>query len=295
MFLVTQLIGLAFINSYAPRQSSILNQTTGIYENQTTQNQLPYELQPPEDAAWWAIIPSFVIAIILIFILMKFRVIFFLKLWFFVVIAIALGITFSSILNYFNLSPYYALILAIPLAFIKIYKRNVFVHNITELLIYPGLAAVFVPILGIWSALLFLVLISVYDMWAVWHSGIMQKMAKFQINHLKIFSGFFIPYFAKNDKQKIQLLKDKYKNKIPSKFLKKINLAILGGGDVVFPLILAGVVHRTLGLPQALLITLFATLSLLLLFVFARKGKFYPAMPFITSGCLVGLLFAWLI
>ena len=69
--------------------------------------------------------------------------------------------------------------------------KNLYIHNLTELLIYPGLAGVFVPLLSIWTMIFLLVLISVYDMWAVWHSGIMQKMAKYQINKLKIFSGFF--------------------------------------------------------------------------------------------------------
>jgi len=66
-------------------------------------------------------------------------------------------------------------------------------------------------------------------MWAVWHSGIMQKMAKYQINKLNIFSGFFIPYANKKTKQKIKLLKEKYKNKkISNKNLKhKISKLIL--------------------------------------------------------------------
>jgi presenilin-like A22 family membrane protease len=83
------------------------------------------------------------------------------------------------------------LVIALPLAFTKIYGRNFLVHNLTELFIYPGIAAVFVPILNIWTIIVLLILISIYDMWAVWHSGIMQKMAKYQINQLKIFSGFY--------------------------------------------------------------------------------------------------------
>ena len=75
----------------------------------------------------------------------------------------------------------------------------------------------------------------------------------------------------------------------------KVNLAILGGGDVVFPIITAGVVLRSLGLLPALIITACATLSLLALFLMAKKGKFYPAMPFITAGLLIGIGLAYLI
>ncbi|MBL7057238.1 hypothetical protein ISS09_03070, partial [Candidatus Woesearchaeota archaeon] len=73
--------------------------------------------------------------------------------------------------------------------------------------------------------------------------------------------------------------------------------AILGGGDVAFPLIFAGVVMETLirqGLSlqiaflQTCIVAVFATIAIFSLFVFAKKEKFYPAMPTITIGCLIG-------
>jgi hypothetical protein len=39
---------------------------------------------------------------------------------------------------------------------------------------------------------------------------------------------------------------------------------------------------------QSSVIILTTTIALTLLFVFAKKGKFYPAMPFLTAGCLLG-------
>ena len=47
------------------------------------------------------------------------------------------------------------------------------------------------------TVIILLVVISIYDMWAVWKSGIMQKMAKYQMDELKIFSGFYVPYASK--------------------------------------------------------------------------------------------------
>ena len=32
----------------------------------------------------------------------------------------------------------------------KIYRKNLIIHNLTELAIYPGIATVFVPILNFW-------------------------------------------------------------------------------------------------------------------------------------------------
>ena len=294
MFIVTQLIGLAVINAYSPRQEIIFNQTTGQYENVTITPQLPYGMQPPEispTASLASIVIAMVIAIALIFLLTRIKAALFLRLWFFFVVIIALGITMNAVLfNFTAYSPYIALIIALPLAFFKIFKRSLLVHNITELMIYPGIATVFVPILNIWVIVVLLLLISVYDIYAVWHSKIMEKMAKFQINKLKIFTGFFVPYIDK--KTRLALKQAKGKKGKGKKV--KVNLAILGGGDVVFPLITAGVVLVSLGLIPALFISVFSTIALLLLFVYARKGKFYPAMPFLTAGCLLGLLLAYL-
>ncbi len=292
MFLITQLIGLAVVHSYI------------------TGPELPYNMQPPEDIkpaeGFSSIIFAFVIAVILMFLLMKFKLKTVLRLWFFVVVILAIGITFNSLFIYFQL-PYpdiIAALIALPLAFFKVFKRNLVVHNFTELMIYPGIAAVFVILfsswgsIGLWLIVFFLILISAYDIYAVWHAGFMQKMAKFQINELKFFAGFFVPYLGKKQKKHFKSLKQKYKKKeIPKKILKKkkikVSLAILGGGDVIFPIIASGLFLNAFGLISSLLITACATIALAALFISARKGKFYPAMPFITAGIFIGMLISW--
>jgi presenilin-like A22 family membrane protease len=120
---------------------------------------------------------------------------------------------------------------------------------------------------------------------------------------LKVFSGFFVPYISKKVRMQInKMKKSKSKKKI------KVNLAILGGGDVVFPIITAGVILQTasvnlsfLGLPAfigglipALFVTFGAFIGLALLFSFSEKKKFYPAMPFITAGIFLGILLSYL-
>ncbi|MEK6844932.1 MAG: presenilin family intramembrane aspartyl protease, partial [Nanoarchaeota archaeon] len=231
----------------------------------------------------------------LFFLLTKFKIEFILKLWFLTVIVLALGLSINSFLPKEQYIPLMSLIIALPFALIKVFNRNIIVHNTTELLIYPGIAAVFVPLLNIWTMIILLILISVYDMWAVWKSKIMQKMAKYQINTLKIFSGFFIPYLSKKDRQKIKMLKQKYKKSELKKQKIKINIAILGGGDVIFPIISAGVMLKTLGIWSAIFVILGAVLGLSYLLFFSEKKKFYPAMPFITAGIFLGMLVSVLV
>ncbi|MEK6817399.1 MAG: presenilin family intramembrane aspartyl protease [Nanoarchaeota archaeon] len=278
MFLVTQFIGLYVVEHYS-------------------QNELPYGMEPPKDVDpvnfFPSIIIAFIIAIVLFFLLAKFKIEFILKLWFFIVIVLALGLSINSFFPASKYIPIIALAIALPFALIKVFNRNILVHNGTELLIYPGIAAVFVPLLNIWTLIILLILISVYDMWAVWKSKIMQKMAKYQINTLKIFSGFFIPYLSKKDRQMIKYLKNNSKKSELKKKKIKINIAILGGGDVVFPIISAGVMLKTLGIWPAIFVILGAVLGLSYLLFFSEKKKFYPAMPFITAGIFLGMLVSW--
>ena len=277
MFLVTQLIGLYIVGSYSD----------GI--------DLPFGMEPPEEiqevslaGGLTSIVIAFVIAVLLFFLLMKINAQTFIRLWYFSVTIIALGLSLFVILYKLGINmQLVALLIALPLAYIKVFKRNLYVHNFTELLIYPGIAAVFISFLNnvfgnnvILATVIILFIISLYDMWAVWHSGFMQKMAEFQMNNLKFFTGFFVPYADKKNKAKIKLIKEKYKNddeKLEKNFKKakiKINLAILGGGDIIFPIIAAGVFYERFGLNSGILIAVMSTIALIGLFSFAKKGKY---------------------
>src|SRR3989338_7984600 len=137
MFLITQLIGIAVIHSYSPKTAEILinNQSSNI-----TLYDLPYGLEPPKDVPpesnLISIIISIAFALTLLILLMKFKAELFLRVWFFLVITIAIAITFNSIIkNYLIYSSTIALIIALPLAYFKVFKRNIIVHNLTELII----------------------------------------------------------------------------------------------------------------------------------------------------------------
>ena len=73
----------------------------------------------------------------------------------------------------------------------------------------------------------------------------------------------------------------------------KVNIAILGGGDVIFPIITAGVMLNAFGIISALFVIAGATLGLSYLFFFSEKKKFYPAMPFISAGIFIGMLLSY--
>jgi presenilin-like A22 family membrane protease len=325
MFLIAQFIGLLVIHnydlSYGKTSQKLISD--GAISNETNpdmsiiRENLPPEIEIKETVDYVSIISSIIVAlifaVILFLILSRIKANILLKIWFTFVVFTCLSISISLILypsfgfkifNLFDKRISIAEIIAVPIAifftYFKIFKRNMLAHNFSELLIYPGLAVIFIPIVNLPIAILLLVIISVYDMIAVWKTKHMIKMAKFQMNELKVFTGFLIPYIKKEDRIKIEKIRsmklsDKQKNDKLKNSKIKVNMAALGGGDVAFPMIFAGVILLSLGLIPAIITILTTTLSLLVLLFFSEKGKFYPAMPFLSVGCLIGLIIGLLI
>jgi presenilin-like A22 family membrane protease len=224
----------------------------------------------------------FVGTAILLF-LIKFRLYKVWKAWFFLAIFGALSISFAVLLP-----EILAISIALVFAYLKLYKPNIIVHNITEVFMYAGIAILIAPLFTVFWMLMMLLVISVYDAIAVWKSKHMIKLAKAQADS-KMFAGLLIPYTKKHKSIKV---------KIPKGMQEKgIKTAILGGGDIAFPLLFAGSVMTSLiennisnniAFLLSLLIPLFSGIALLVLLLKSQKDKFYPAMPFITIGCLTG-------
>jgi len=246
LFFFTQIIGLMAVEMYG------------------LDNTLPLNIERPEMQEQTSSISLFVfilIATVLALLLIKFKMFKFWRMWFLLSVFFTLTVTLNAFV-----AEYIAVILAIIFAIWKIFKPNVYVHNLTELFIYGALAVIFVPLLSIWGVILLLVLISVYDYIAVRKTKHMIKLAKSQ-SESKVFAGLVVPYGK--------------------------NVAILGGGDIGFPLLFAAVVMVQFGLTafdwRSYIIPLFTVLMLFVLFMKGEKKKYYPAMPYVTLGCILGL------
>ena len=270
LFICSHLIGLYVINHYLPSTAD-----------------LPLNIEKPQFAEETSYLPIFITIIIataLALLLIRFKALKIWKFWFLLSVFMTLTIAFNAFVP-----EAFAITLAIIFALWKIFKPNIYVHNFTELFIYGGLAAIFVPVLNIFSAVVLLILISVYDFIAVWHTKHMVSMAKFQ-SSTNVFAGLLVPY---SDNKIINKYKKAPENSKVSKV--RVSEAMLGGGDIGFPLLFSGVILKTLGLNQALIVSLCSALALLFLFIIAEKKKFYPAMPFITAGCLIGYAIVYFI
>ncbi|MFH0868549.1 MAG: presenilin family intramembrane aspartyl protease [Candidatus Woesearchaeota archaeon] len=286
VFFIAQVIGLSITNKYIDHKA--------IAEiGEVAFEALPYSLERPEiqeSTSYIWIVAAVIAGTLLLLILIKFKKFGLWKLWFFLAVFFTMAIAFSAFIP-----QAIAAILALILALIKIFKPTTIIQNLTEVFIYGGLAAIFVPVINLFAMFMLLILISIYDIIAVRYTKHMIKLAKFQAKS-NIFAGLLIPYKG-------------FGKRIPAKekgvILKKGggNIAVLGGGDIGFPLLFAGVVMKDLmltnieliGFLKTLIIPVFVSLALLYLLVKGKKDKFYPAMPYLTVGCVIGYLIVLLL
>jgi len=319
-FVASQLVGLAVTASYKEnfykkeREEKIPKNLTNLSEKKIpeenftnisiTREVIPEKIEIKTTFDFLQILISFLIALIfatlLFIILMKVGVIRVVRFWLFFVVSVGLFLCFSLLfynLNFkitiknfsFNFLELFVLLAAIGLAYYKIYRRNIILHNITEIFVYPGIVILFLPIVNLYIALALLLILSVYDFIAVFKTKHMQKMAKFMVKDIKAFTGFFLPWLDKAQEEKIKKLK-KLKSKKLKKVKLKVNVAALGGGDIILPMLFICTVFLNYGLINSLLIIFFSSLALLMLMVFGEKEKAYPALPPLTLGCLFGYL-----
>lgn len=199
-----------------------------------------------------------------------FRVFFLLILW--GGIQIVLGSFFS---------PLPTLALSVLLIVGLLSARRIVAQNILVLLAIAGVGAVIGLSLTPTMAVIALLLFSFYDIFAVYISRHMIKMAEGMIASGAIF-GFVIP----------AAWRDFY---CPAREMKPgERFMILGSGDIALPLVLSASLTRT-SLTQAAIVTAFSFLGLFithLLFVNQKKRRAMAALPPIAVASIVGYLTA---
>ena len=295
IFVASQLFGLFTLSSSIEITK---NQTTGEVTN--VEYSTPVIGERPElesSSAFIYIIFAVFMGTILILLLIRLKLRRVWKVWFAFAVAMTISTTFGVFIN----NVLIAVALGVVMALYKILKPNFYVQNISELFMYTGIAVIFVPLLNVFWMSMLLIVISIYDAYAVWKSKHMVKMANF-MTESQVFAGLTIPYKKQKGKTSISMKIPKSQNyKVVE---SKERIALLGGGDIAFPLLFSGSVMQSLingGLTKlssffiVQLITVFVTLALGLLFVYGKKDKFYPAMPFISTGAFIGFGLVYLV
>ena len=192
-FFLAQVIGLLIVNQYIDHKKTAETNTI-VYKP------LPYNIERPQvenqSTSFVYIIVSILIGTGILLLIAKTNKPLLWKILFFFSVSVTLSIAFSAFINFTI-----AGIIAIVISFLRLYRPNVILHNLSEIFIYGGLAAIMVNIFNLFGVFMLLIAISVYDYIAVFRTKHMVKLAEFQ-SESKVFAGLFIPYDRKNTSMK---------------------------------------------------------------------------------------------
>jgi len=199
----------------------------------------------------------------------------FFRLMEFALISTASSLVFYSLLRIwfpYGESMLFGIVLALALAILKFFVQSV--KNLAAILATAGAGAIFGSSFSLPVAVLFLILLSVYDYIAVLKTKHMVEMAKFMIQKELAFT----------------ITSRKY---VPE--VKKEARIDLGTGDLIAPIIVE-VAAFSINPLISVVVGIGALVSLgAFLFLVWRKGLVLPALPPITAGVIVSLLVSLLL
>lgn len=232
----------------------------------------------PMSYSWGDIIVLFVFLILVSFLLPKFKRLSFILFNFFLLLVVFSGS--QAFFGVFIPSPWY-LLAAVALTAIFVIFRSVLIHNLGIIFGIAGIASLLGLMIVPEAAIALLIILSFYDILAVYWTRHMVALAKGMMESGAIF-GFIIP-FRWGD---LFYRKTEARQKIGERFM------ILGSGDVGLPLVLvSSIAVHSIG--QAVLVGLFSCLGLLathLLFVNQAGRRPMAALPPIATLTIIGYL-----
>ena len=181
-----------------------------------------------------------------------------------------------------------AVTVAIAIGLIWLLAPRVWLHNLAMIFAMVSVGAVFGRMISPWTAMILLLALAVYDLFAV-RFGYMLWLSK-KLSESNTLPAFFLPRFLSD--WKARLKENAVANLVKVKPAER-DFSILGGGDIAFPLLLVSSVYFAYGFTNAILVAALSLIGLIGAYwiqaVFI-KGKPMPALPPIAILSLIGLL-----
>jgi len=189
-----------------------------------------------------------------------------------------------------------AVILAAGLIVLRFLQPTVLLHNLVVIGGLAGIGGMLGLSLSPRDVVILLVILSIYDVIAVYKTKHMTKMAKEMIKK-RVILGIIVPEKISEFKASMtEVEKDKTSiTKVP-KLNKASRFTILGGGDLALPLLLiTSVAHQNIW--RSIIVLVFALLGLILMhLIFIKlKRQPIPALPPLAVFSILGYLISLLI
>jgi len=203
------------------------------------------------------------------------------------------ALLFTTLIFY---NTFFAFVFALPISLlilILFYTSSDWkLKNICLMTAFAGAGTLFGIMLNLTFASLFLIFLSIYDLIQVFYTKQMISLVKHGMS-TDTFLGFQYP--KSNTGESISDKELETSQDVKRETEKETKTpGILGGGDVIIPLLFAVTVFKSYGWIASLLSVSFAALGLFILFYKSQEGKFYPAIPAVASGSFLGLCL-WLL
>jgi len=189
----------------------------------------------------------------------------------------------------FSLPVAAALGIAVVAALLWLFMPRIWLHNLLLVIALASMGTVFGVFFAPWTAILFMLVISVYDILAV-RFGYMMWMVK-RLSVSDTLPAFVIPKTISRwnmDMRKARIFDDESER----------DFSVLGGGDIGFPLLLVVSVFFAHGFTRSLVVAGFSLLGLAAAYWVQRKllkGKPTPALPPISLLSIIGYLIVYFI
>jgi len=170
------------------------------------------------------------------------------------------------------------------LIFLWLKSSSIFIHDLIIILGIAGVGAVLGLSLEPQIIILLLIIFSIYDIIAVYITKHMIRIAKEMVRQ-KVIVGFIFPSNISDFKESVEKVEP------GGKFV------VLGGGDVVFPLLLC-VSLVPWGIKNSLIIAIFALIGLFISYLIFISQKFrrpIPALPPIALFSIIGFFITLII
>ena len=255
----------------------------GIFSAYSYRPLIEKSVVEPQFSSWDDIVIFLAILAIISVIILKFRKVggFFLRFFLLLVVFSGSQIIYGSVVS----SPW-DLALAIATVLLFMFVKNVFIHDVGLVLGLAGISSVLGITISPKTAVFLMVILSFYDIIAVYWTKHMVYLAKGMMESGAIF-GFIIPFKLAD----LFYHSSEAKKEVGGRFM------VLGSGDIGLPVIMASSV-AVVSISQALVVGFFSLLGLLathLIFVNQSERKPMAALPPIATLTIIGYVVAQLI
>lgn len=163
---------------------------------------------------------------------------------------------------------------------IKHFTKDYWIRNVLETFSYAGAGALFGTMLGVTPALIFIGVLALYDIIAVFLTRHMLDLVEGGLS-TGTFTGIIYPKEGSFDTISTD-------GEISGDGENKIG--IVGGGDIIVPMMFSISLLKLYGLSAAVTSSVFAAAGLGLLIYKAEQDTFYPAIPIVGGASIIGWL-----